>query len=216
MAFSDKVASCGIFTDNRNRAVFIDHSNIANSLLQSMPGHRLNYIQIYNYLQPLVARTYIVSYEQIRSEKQLKDERYLRFLAFMRWLKNSSFQVSKKSAYRYNTATGREKISGGNADVEIAVDAMMLLISPHKHIDEFVLFSGDGDFTYLLLKLNEFGIYTVVIAHSRHTAISLRDACQKFLPIEEYDIFLDTISTVETVETYEKGHGIEVKQLSKI
>ncbi|MGA8650484.1 MAG: NYN domain-containing protein, partial [Xanthobacteraceae bacterium] len=55
--------------------------------------------------------------------------------------------------------TGRRKVKG-NMDIELAVDAME--IAPH--IDQMVLFSGDGDFTRLVEAVQRRGVRVVVVS----------------------------------------------------
>jgi uncharacterized LabA/DUF88 family protein len=50
-----------------------------------------------------------------------------------------------KPAKEYVDATGRRKMKG-NMDIEFAVDAMEMA----EHVDQLVLFSGDGDFRSLV------------------------------------------------------------------
>ena len=53
--------------------------------------------------------------------------------------------VVTKATKEFVDQTGRRKVKG-NLDIELAVDAIELA----PHIDQMVLFSGDGDFCCLI------------------------------------------------------------------
>ncbi|HKA72613.1 MAG TPA: NYN domain-containing protein, partial [Xanthobacteraceae bacterium] len=55
--------------------------------------------------------------------------------------------------------TGRRKVKG-NMDIELAVDAMEIA----EHIDQMVLFSGDGDFRSLVEAMQRRGVRVVVVS----------------------------------------------------
>ena len=61
------------------------------------------------------------------------------------WLTYNGYTVVTKASKEFIDAGGRRKVKG-NMDVELAVDAMEIA----KHIDQMVLFSGDGDFRSLV------------------------------------------------------------------
>ena len=61
------------------------------------------------------------------------------------WLDYNGFTVVTKPTKEFIDATGRRKVKG-NMDIELAVDALELA----PHLDEMVLFSGDGDFRSLV------------------------------------------------------------------
>jgi len=62
------------------------------------------------------------------------------------WLDYNGFTVVTKPTKEFIDATGRRKVKG-NMDIEqLAVDALELA----PHLDEMVLFSGNGDFRSLV------------------------------------------------------------------
>lgn len=69
----------------------------------------------------------------------------------------------------------------GNVDVEIAVDMM----SMSAHLDRVVLFSGDGDFVYLVDAMQRMGIYVTVCSHKPFASSDLRDKCNEFLEVAD-------------------------------
>jgi uncharacterized LabA/DUF88 family protein len=64
-----------------------------------------------------------------------------------------------KATKEYVDAGGRRKIRG-NMDVQLAVDAMDLA----EHIDQMILFSGDGDFRSLVEAVQRHGVRVTVIS----------------------------------------------------
>ena len=75
------------------------------------------------------------------------------------WLVYNGFSLVTKPAKEFTDATGRRKVKG-NMDVEIAVEVMRL----GKQLDHIVLFSGDGDFRYLVAAMQEKGKRVTVIS----------------------------------------------------
>ena len=61
------------------------------------------------------------------------------------WLDYNGYTVVTKATKEFVDQTGRRKVKG-NMDIELAVDAIELA----PHIDQVVLFSGDGDFCCLV------------------------------------------------------------------
>jgi len=57
------------------------------------------------------------------------------------WLDYNGYSVVTKATKEFIDANGHRKVKG-NMDIELAVDAMELA----EHVDQIVLFSGDGDF----------------------------------------------------------------------
>lgn len=69
----------------------------------------------------------------------------------------------------------------GNVDMEIAVD--MLTMAPR--LDRVMLFSGDGDFKYLVDTIQRMGIHVTVCSHKPSAAVELRDQANEFLELKE-------------------------------
>src|SRR6202795_4411667 len=75
------------------------------------------------------------------------------------WLDYNGFTVVTKATKEFIDASGRRKVKG-NMDIELAVDAMGLA----EHIDEMVLFSGDGDFRSLVEGVKPGGGHVPVVS----------------------------------------------------
>lgn len=75
------------------------------------------------------------------------------------WLAYNGYKVVTKEAKEFSTADGGRRVKG-NMDIELTVDAMSLSSS----IDHFYLFSGDGDFVYLVNELQRRGRRVTVVS----------------------------------------------------
>ncbi|HEY2248994.1 MAG TPA: NYN domain-containing protein, partial [Bradyrhizobium sp.] len=75
------------------------------------------------------------------------------------WLDYNGYTVVTKATKEFVDASGRRKVKG-NMDVELAVDAMELA----GHIDQMILFSGDGDFRSLVEAVQRRGVHVTVIS----------------------------------------------------
>ena len=83
----------------------------------------------------------------------VEDQEYSSIRPLIDWLDYNGFKVVTKPAKEFTDATtGRRKIKG-NMDIELTVDALELV----KHVDHYVIFSGDGDFRTLVEALQRHG-----------------------------------------------------------
>jgi uncharacterized LabA/DUF88 family protein len=78
------------------------------------------------------------------------------------WLDYNGYTVVTKAVKEYFHSIGRRKIKG-SMDIELTVDAMELA----DHIDEMVLFSGDGDFRPLVEVMQRRGVLVTVSRQHR-------------------------------------------------
>jgi uncharacterized LabA/DUF88 family protein len=133
-------------------ALFIDGANLhatAKSLGFEIDYKRLlSEFQLRGYLLRALYYTAVVEDHEYPSIRPLID-----------WLDYNGYAVVTKAAKELVDQTGRRKIKG-NMDVELAVDAME--IAPH--IDQMVLFSGDGDFRSLVEAVQRRGVRVVVVS----------------------------------------------------
>jgi uncharacterized LabA/DUF88 family protein len=93
----------------------------------------------------------------------VEDQEYSSIRPLIDWLDYNGFTVVTKPAKEFTDGMGRRKIKG-NMDIELTVDALEM--SPF--FDHFVLFSGDGDFRYLVEALQRTG-KKVTVASSLRT-----------------------------------------------
>ena len=85
------------------------------------------------------------------------------------WLEFNGYTVVTKAAKTHIRDDGTTRVKG-DMDMEIAVDAIRLA----PRIDHVILFSGDGDFCYLVHALKQLGVYVTVVS-SKHTNILSSD-----------------------------------------
>ena len=90
--------------------------------------------------------------------------------------------VLSKSGYVPVTKPVQRHTDGSikaNLDVELAVD--MITMAPR--LDKVMLFSGDGDFTYLVDTVQRFGIQVTVCSYKPFLSAELRRQCDEFLDL---------------------------------
>ena len=75
------------------------------------------------------------------------------------WLDYNGFTVVTKATKEFIDSAGHRKVKG-NMDIELAVDAIELA----DHVDEIVLFSGDGDFRSLIEAVQRRGVRSTVVS----------------------------------------------------
>ncbi|WP_128291374.1 NYN domain-containing protein [Afifella aestuarii] len=81
-----------------------------------------------------------------------EDQEYSSIRPLIDWLDYNGYRIVTKPLKEFTDAQGRRKVKG-NMDIELAVDAMEIA----EHIDHLILFSGDGDFRYLVDALQRKG-----------------------------------------------------------
>jgi uncharacterized LabA/DUF88 family protein len=89
----------------------------------------------------------------------IEDQEYSALRPLVDWLNYNGYAVVTKPAKEFVDASGRRKVKG-NMDIELAVNAMELA----EHIDQMVLFSGDGDFRPLVEAVQRRGVHVTVIS----------------------------------------------------
>jgi uncharacterized LabA/DUF88 family protein len=89
----------------------------------------------------------------------IEDQEYSSIRPLIDWLDYNGYTVVTKATKEYIDASGRRKVKG-NMDIELTVDAMQLA----DHVDEIVLFSGDGDFRPLVEAVQRRGVRVTVIS----------------------------------------------------
>jgi len=89
----------------------------------------------------------------------IEDQEYSSIRPLIDWLDYNGYTVVTKATKEYIDASGRRKVRG-NMDIELAVDALELA----EHVDQIVLFSGDGDFRPLVEALQRRGVRVTVVS----------------------------------------------------
>src|SRR5712672_27559 len=83
----------------------------------------------------------------------IDDQEFSSIRPLIDWLDYNGVTVVTKPAKEFDDGEGRRKFKR-NMSVELAVDAMELA----AHVDEIVLFSGDGDFRSLVEAVQRRGV----------------------------------------------------------
>src|SRR3979411_2292402 len=113
----------------------------------------------------------------------IEDQEYSSIRPLIDWLDYNGYTVVTKATKEFIDASGRRKVKG-NMDIELAVDAMELA----EHVDQIVLFSGDGDFRSLVEAVQRRGVrVTVVSTISTHPPM-VADELRR-----QADIFMDLV-----------------------
>ena len=133
-------------------ALFIDGANL-HATAKSL-GFEIDYKRL---LREFQLRGYLL--RALYYTAVIEDHEYPSIRPLIDWLDYNGYTVVTKAAKELVDQTGRRKIKG-NMDVELAVDAME--IAPH--IDQMVLFSGDGDFRSLVEAVQRRGVRVVVVS----------------------------------------------------
>ena len=112
----------------------------------------------------------------------IEDQEYSSIRPLIDWLNYNGYTVVTKATKEFTDASGRRKVKGSMA-VELAVDAMELT----EHIDQMVLFSGDGDFRPLVAAVQRRGVRVAVVSTIQPPMIAdeLRRQADVFIDLRE-------------------------------
>jgi uncharacterized LabA/DUF88 family protein len=97
------------------------------------------------------------------------------------WLDYNGYTVVTKPTREFIDTSGRRKVKA-NMNIELAVDVMELA----KHVDEIVLFSGDGDFRSLVEAVQRRGLRVTVISSNSTYPPMIADELRR-----QADVFID-------------------------
>jgi uncharacterized LabA/DUF88 family protein len=114
----------------------------------------------------------------------VEDQEFSSIRPLVDWLDYNGFTVVTKATKEFVDSSGRRKVKG-NMDIELAVNAMELA----EHLDEMILFSGDGDFRSLVEAVQRRGVRVTVVSsiasHPPMAADELR---------RQADVFIDLVT----------------------
>jgi uncharacterized LabA/DUF88 family protein len=133
-------------------AVFIDGANLyatAKSL-----GFDIDYRKLLKEFQSRGSLVRAFYYTAL-----VEDQEYSSIRPLVDWLDYNGYTVVTKPAREFTDASGRRKVKG-NMDIELAVDVMELA----AHVDQIVLFSGDGDFRSVVEAVQRKGVRVQVVS----------------------------------------------------
>src|SRR5205809_2802858 len=157
-------------------ALFIDGANLyatAKSL-----GFDIDYKRL---LREFHARGYLL--RAFYYTAVIEDQEYSSIRPLIDWLDYNGYSVVTKATKEFVDQAGRRKVKG-NMDIELAVDAMELA----PHIDQMVLFSGDGDFRSLVEAVQRHGVRVTVISTISSQPPMIADELRR-----QADVFADLL-----------------------
>lgn len=173
------------FSLRSKTAVFIDGANLHGTCREL--NLELDFSKVIPYLQTnydvVRALYYTAIYEDEYGRKVLQP--------LVDWLNTNGYLVKSKVAKAFLSDKGMR--IKGNMDIEIAVDVMRMI----RRIDHLFLFSGDGDFRYLVEAVQNEGVRVTVVSsmeiNSRHQdyqkfpvcSIDLRRQADEFIELSE-------------------------------
>jgi uncharacterized LabA/DUF88 family protein len=155
-------------------ALFIDGANLYSSA--KTLGFDIDYRRLLEEFQgrgSLVRAFYYIAVHE--------SQEYSSIRPLIDWLDYNGYTVVTKPAKEFVDAGGRRRIKS-SMDVELAVDAMELA----GHLDQIVLFSGDGDFRPLVEALQRRGVRVTVISTISSRPPMLADELRR-----QADVFTD-------------------------
>jgi uncharacterized LabA/DUF88 family protein len=161
-------------TASSNIALFIDGANLyatAKTL-----GFDIDYRRLLQEFQSRGVLLRAFYYTAI-----IEDQEYSSVRPLVDWLDYNGYTVVTKSIKEYIDANGRRKLKG-SMDIELAVDAMEIA----EHIDQMVLFSGDGDFRPLVEAVQRRGVRVTVVSTISSQPSMIADELRR-----QADVFID-------------------------
>jgi uncharacterized LabA/DUF88 family protein len=163
-------------SDNIKRAIFIDGPNLyatAKALGFDIDYKRL--LKEFERRGPLFRALYYTAISE--------DQEFTSIRPLVDWLDYNGYSVVTKNTKEFTDAFGRRKLKG-NMGIELAVDAMQLA----DHLDEMVLFSGDGDFRSLVEAVQRKGVRVTVVSTISSNPPMIADELRR-----QADVFTDLV-----------------------
>ena len=133
-------------------ALFIDGANLYSTA--KMLGFDIDYNRLLKEFQGRGTLVRAFYYTAI-----IEDQEFSLIRPLLDWLDYNGYSVVTKPSKEFIDASGNRKIKG-NMGVELAIDAMELA----KHVDQIMLFSGDGDFRSLVEAVQRRGVRVTVVS----------------------------------------------------
>ena len=111
----------------------------------------------------------------------VEDQEYTAIRPLIDWLGYNGYTVVTKAAKEFIDASGRRKVKG-SMDIDLAVDAMEVA----GHVDQIVLFSGNGDFCPMVEAVKRRGVSVTVVSTIASQPPMLADELRR-----KADVFID-------------------------
>ena len=113
----------------------------------------------------------------------IEDQEFSSVRPLLDWLDYNGFTVVTKPTKEFIDANGHRKVKG-NMDIELTVNAMELA----DHVDQIVLFSGDGDFRSLVEAVQRRGVRVTVVSTISSQPPMIADELRR-----QADVFTDLL-----------------------
>lgn len=175
------------------RAIFIDGANLY-SITKSL-GIEIDFSSLLHYFNKDGKLLRAFYYTAV-----MEDSEYSSVRRLIDWLDYNGYQVITKNTREYTDSHGNRKLKG-NMDVEITIDA--LEIAPH--INELILFSGDGDFRYLVEMLQKKGVRVTVVSSLKSQPSFVSDELRR-----QSDQFIDITSIIHHIERDKEDDELDI------
>jgi uncharacterized LabA/DUF88 family protein len=157
-------------------ALFIDGANLHSTA--KMLGFDVDYKRLLEEFQGRGTLVRAFYYTAV-----IEDQEFSAIRPLLDWLDYNGYTVVTKPAKEFIDAGGHRKVKG-NMDIELAIDAMELA----EHVDQIVLFSGDGDFRSLVEAVQRRGVRVAVVSTISSQPPMIADELRR-----QADVFTDLV-----------------------
>src|SRR5246127_3831045 len=120
----------------------------------------------------------------------VEDQEFSSIRPLIDWLDYNGYTVVTKPVKEFDDGEGRRRFKR-NMSLELAVDAMELA----EHVDQIVLFSGDGDFRPLVESVQRRGVRVTVVSTIVSQPPMIADELRR-----QADVFTDLVELRSRIE----------------
>jgi uncharacterized LabA/DUF88 family protein len=174
---SDGTGDLCIMSSGQRIALFVDGANL--HATSKALGFDIDYRRLLSEFQSRGTLLRAFYYTAVNEDQEFSSIRPL-----IDWLDYNGYTVVTKLAKEFiDPATGRRKLKG-SMNVDLAVSAMELA----EHVDQIVLFSGDGDFRPLAEALQRRGVRVSVVSTFSTQPPMVADDLRR-----QADVFIDLV-----------------------
>jgi uncharacterized LabA/DUF88 family protein len=160
---------------NTKIALFIDGANLY-ATTRAL-GFEIDYRRL---LREFQSRGYLI--RACYYTLMMEDNEFSSIRPLIDWLDYNGYHVVRKSAREFIDAQGRRRVKG-DISIDFTIDALEMA----DHVDEIVLFTGDGDYAPLVDALKRKGVRVLVAStltsQGSMVADELRRRCDQFLEL---------------------------------
>jgi uncharacterized LabA/DUF88 family protein len=156
-----------VFYKNEKTGIFIDAANNYHAFESA--GVRLDYEALLNSFQDKCQLVTIRYYSGISDNPKYKSVK-----SAIDWLSYNGYVTVTKPVRVMEGGIMR-----ANMDVEIAVDVMAAC----PKLDHVVLFTGDGDFVYLLQTIQRLGVKVSIVSGAKQISDDLKRQADRFFDV---------------------------------